>query len=132
MTKPPLCRYCGKPIAKSTTHEYLVAPENSRFSAASTLGRRVDKLPQTKAEAQLLFNQQIVSVSRCRITVNFDTDEKADVGIDEVRLWDGKSYVDQFFCNGDHARRFGYAFARAGFGMAAWQSAIKQQQESKS
>jgi hypothetical protein len=87
-----------------------------------------EKLPQTKAEAQKLFNEEVVSVQRAK-KYDYKTDSRADVGIDRVTIWDRETYVDEFFCNGDHAKRFGYAAARAGQVMKAYQDARDKQEE---
>lgn len=102
----PLCRFCGKPIAKRTIRHYFgKRPDYCRRSDWS-----VDHVeqPATMADAQRLINEQIVSVRRDRRRM-----------ISDVGAWDGESYVDEFFCKGECARRFGYAMARNEQGFAA-------------
>jgi hypothetical protein len=60
-----------------------------------------DPLPQTKAEAQKLTNLKVISVRRC------------SEGIDMVGVWDGESYVDEFFCNGKHALNYAYGMVQS-------------------
>jgi hypothetical protein len=94
--KRPHCRFCGKPIAKHTTTVYF-----GRSGPDSPWSRYVpDHKPETKAEAQRLLNETVVSVKRY-----------GGAEIDCVGIWDGESWRDEFFCNGDHARRFAYACA---------------------
>lgn len=101
----PLCRYCGKPIRKSTRHNYVVRARQPHMTD-NAFARYVvcDELPQTKAECQKLVNEQVVSVKR---------HYQVDKGIASFGTWDGESYVDKFFCNGDHARKFAYKCAAA-------------------
>ncbi len=109
----PLCRFCGKRIAKAT--------DKVTFGAACS--RYKELKPKTRAEVQRVVNGEIVSF-KWAMTTPADYDgshsyrhEHLTVRdyIEQISVWDGESYVDQFFCNGDHARRFGYAAARAGY-----------------
>lgn len=126
--KPPHCRYCGGLIRKETTRVYF-KPEASKFDNTS-LGSAYSygPYPQTREEAQQRTNGQIVSVSR-RIEHSYVGNESVptDVGIDHVTVWDGSTYVDPFFCNGDHAKRFAYVMARAGLKTEAYALATKEE-----
>lgn len=118
--KQPLCRYCGDPIRKRTRTVYLrerelQSHERSHGDYARYL--RVDVLPSTIDECRKLTNHQVVSIKRHR-----DPERNA---VSYFSEWDGESYTDEFFCNGEHARLFGYAAARKGMVMAAWQNAEK-------
>lgn len=108
----PLCRFCGKAIAKDTerlrfSSEYRMAGEDARR----------DIKPRSKTEAQRHVNGKIVSVQSA-IKRKSDDRNHADYDVTErdyisaVTVWDGESYVDPYFCNGDHARRFAYSVAR--------------------
>lgn len=122
MKTPPLCRYCGGPIRKDTKSIHFRVPTtDTNFSGYV----EVEALPQTKAEAQKLTNARVMSVRRtCRL--DYVTDKAIDIGINRITTWDGESYVDEFFCNGDHARRFAYASARAGHCTKAYTEATRK------
>lgn len=111
----PLCRFCGKRIPKHTTRVYF----GRRFGADSDWSRSIpDHKPADRAAAQRLVNEQIVSTKwdwpkKIAAADYFDSGEDHEPNfISEVTVWDGESYQDEFFCNGDHAQRFGYAAAR--------------------
>lgn len=89
----PFCRYCGKAIRKRTNS---VTCWGGKHPSGTIL--------RSKEDCQRLSNEKVVSVSYHEGVVwSFST-------------WDGESYVDRFFCNDDHAKRFGYAAAKAGVG----------------
>lgn len=129
MTKlPPLCRYCGKEIAKRAWWTYLVTdPKAMEYSADRK--KLVQVLPQTRTEAQKLFNEQIIAVKRDKRYLDGFDGEPTDMGIDQVSLWDGESYVDEFFCTGTHAQKFAYVMARADHCTKAYVAAVKKQKE---
>ena len=61
MKLPPLCRYCGKAIAKRTA-KILFGRQNNRVDHNGYWIERTER-PTTKAEAQRLFNHlEIVSI----------------------------------------------------------------------
>jgi hypothetical protein len=107
---PPLCRYCGAPIRKRT-HTVYFGRAHDRLD--DYLTERTER-PTSKEEAQRLLNHQIVSVrwthgDRAAWSAKVDYDY-----ICQVTTWDGERYVDPYFCNGEHARRFAYLFAKNG------------------
>lgn len=106
--KPPLCRYCGKPIGKKTTTQWFGINPDSEGSIRTELS--IQK-PATKADVQRLTNLQVVAVRR-------STDKTF---IDVAYLWDGVSYLSDYFCNTDHAVQFAFVHARHG---AATQSYV--------
>lgn len=114
-TAQPLCRYCGGPIRKHTTMTMLHIPHKDRTVSLDYTD--VDKLPTTKAEAQKHTNGQIMSVRRT-------LDDKA---IDQFSSWDGETYVDEFFCKGEHAKRFAYVMAKADMVTDAYNQARAKQ-----
>lgn len=118
----PLCRFCGKGIKKHTHTVWFGMNRESRGEFSSSLA---DK-PKSREEAQRLVNQEIVSISWSYNTSWDDEDHSVRVRdhIHKVATWDGESWTDPFFCNGDHAQRFGYASARGGRAMAAYNEAI--------
>lgn len=107
MRHPPLCRYCGGPIRKQTHLHWFGRTEENGSSDFWT--NHIEK-PRSKAEAQRLVNGEVVSVSWYR-----DNPDPAEHYIGKATTWDRESYVDKWFCNGDHARCFAYVFARAGY-----------------
>lgn len=125
----PLCRYCGKGIGKHT-HTIWFGMGNSHMSSDYFTYR--DEKPTSKAEVQRLVNQQVVSVGWSKSWKNVDgVDVEVRSHIDKATTWDGESYVDEFFCTQEHARRFGYAAARGGSAMKAYNDAmaIRREQE---
>jgi len=92
----PHCRYCGVGIKKETHTHYF---GQSRTQSDDYSSDHIEE-PKSKAEAQRLLNGTIVSVRL-----------NSDKSIWKVTTWDGESWVDEHFCNGDHARQFGYAIA---------------------
>lgn len=97
-------------MRKATHTHYFGA---SRFSVDAYSTDHPER-PKTKAEAQRLINGAIVSVSR-----SVDRTE-----LWKATSWDGESWLDEFFCNNDHARQFAYAAARSGLGMPAYHAAV--------
>lgn len=118
----PLCRYCAKPISKATTTVYF---GRDPLSGTRHSENRIER-PTSKAEAQRYLNQAISSVRwKMRRTVQNDFDSPlVREFIDQVTVWDGRSYCDEFFCNGTHAQLFGYAAARGHHGTKAWVDAM--------
>lgn len=107
--KQPLCRACGAKI-KKVTRDVYVYPEPPRTEIPEMknsdgpdrfkqvpigkmipihVPKHVVGSPRTKAEAQKLVNEKIVSIQR-------DLD---GTGIRRISVWDGESYRDEFFCN---------------------------------
>lgn len=102
----PRCRYCGKPIRKET-HTYWFGQGGNAGHSSDFITYRAEK-PMSKAEAQRLVNQQIVSVRREKYPAPGE-----ETFVSQVTTWDGESYADEFFCSGEHARYFAYAVLRA-------------------
>jgi hypothetical protein len=130
-TIPPLCRYCGAKIRKRTGTVYF-GQETPRVDGSWTYR---SELPRSRDEAQRYTNETIVSVR----WAHMDDDPRARRHgfefVDQVGTWDGESYVDEFFCNGEHAKRFAYVHARAGQATEAWvdaENARTLEQESSS
>ncbi len=109
----PLCRWCGKRIAKRTNHRPV-----------GRIGTYDFDRPTTVEDCKKLTNEQIVSVK-----YHYETDTNYDrTGrrtIYSYNTWDGQSYADEYFCNGEHARWFGYAAAEKGLAMPAYNKAMK-------
>lgn len=105
----PLCRYCGKAIRKRTRTNWIESERKPHMTNTS-FSRHVicDEPPADIAACRKLTNELVVSVQRYQ-----------GGRIRSFGSWDGVSYVDQFFCNGRHARLFAYAFARAGYKMTS-------------
>lgn len=95
----PLCRCCGKPIAKSTRITWLRAPSSigPRDSGWSrTL--EVETFPKNREECQKLTNRAVTAVSY------WSKDE--DRRITSFHDWDGESWKDEFFCTNTCAQAF--------------------------
>lgn len=143
----PLCRYCGKPIAKHTESKSVRDPRGG--NAAGAIAGPI----HSKAECQRLVNQTVVSVS-------YHPDDSsiygpADPSLEPIKVkgsgythayeterhrrpdqprlvsgfstWDGESYADEFFCNGKCALRFAYVMARDGHCTVAYNNAKRKE-----
>lgn len=122
--KQPFCRWCGKPIPKRTAWKILETnPENMKYIPDSKV--LVERLPQTKTEAQALFNERVLSVKRHKF-YEYANDSTVDKGIDQVTLWDGETYVDKYFCSRTTcAVSMGYSAAvEHSFGTKAYRDAV--------
>jgi len=113
----PLCRYCAGAIRKRT-HTVLFGQSQPSLSAYITC---MAEKPISKAEAQRLVNQKIVSLSWDH---SWEDGVPTRSYIHKITTWDGESYEDEFFCTGEHARKFGYASARGGQAMKTWIDAM--------
>jgi hypothetical protein len=122
----PLCRYCAEPIAKRTIKVHVVAARTG-FNKDSAFWRYVEvggNFPLNWAECEKLTNQQVIAV---RYADSGGATARPHV-IDWFTEWDGQSYVDPYFCNGDHAQLFGRALARVGLGSTKYFAAVREQQ----
>jgi hypothetical protein len=117
----PLCRNCAKPIPKYTTTAY--------FGGIGLRGSRQDA-PRSKAEAQSLVNEQVISIKWSRLA---DDDYAAKkIGHDfiwAVGLWDGETYTDDTFCKQTCAVAFAYKCAENGTATVAYHNAIAKRKE---
>lgn len=145
----PLCRYCGKPIAKhtetvsvhekqpkTTYEEPEVVQVDGKWERTGktvtrnyAMGRYLVGSFQTKAQVQRLLNETIVSVQYNRPMR--DGEPTGHKYIDKVTVWDGESYADEFYCTGEHAKAMGYAAARAGKATADYNEALLKQRAKK-
>jgi hypothetical protein len=96
----PLCRCCGKPIRKYVRNVYLV---DKPMLARSGYSREVVGEARTRADCQKFTNGHVVSTTR-----SYRNREL----IGHFGEWDGRSYVDEFFCTGGCAQAFGYYAAK--------------------
>lgn len=128
----PLCRYCGEPIKKMTCTVYVREGERRNYETDSARARYIypAERPRSMADCAKLSNDQVVSIRYGKKWV--DDVETSTGNVSIFTTWDGKSYVDDYFCNGDHARQFGYAAALAGQVMPAWKEATKKQEAATS
>jgi hypothetical protein len=105
----PHCLWCSKRIAKHTTRHNVVTPAMGNQSFDEAYASR----PKTITDCQKLTNEKVVSVD-----YQYETDDNYErTGrrvVHSYNTWDGESYQDQYFCNGEHARWFGYAAAEHG------------------
>jgi hypothetical protein len=113
----PLCRTCGKPIAKRVHIHWFGQLRDERRGWYTSHVERV----ATKAEAQRFTNDEIVSVRL-----------NSDRSINRVGTWDGESYADVFFCKNACATAFGYFAAtnRPDLVSAAYDKALRAQEAS--
>lgn len=103
----PHCRMCDKAIPKKTESHFLRLRDSNANPQFYTV---VDALPKTQAECQKLTNHKVVSV---RYSAVYDDVSREVVGreMSSFNTWDGESYVDEHFCNGNCCRRFAYMVA---------------------
>ena len=105
----PLCRSCGKPIAKRTKMHSVRGSEQPLRS---------------KADAQKLTNERV-------IFLRYHTETDAYMKPTGKRriwfftTWDGESYVDEFFCTNNCAMRLAYACARVGKVLSGYKEAVE-------
>lgn len=136
LPRQPRCRFCGARIAKWTeTVRFIESGREGR--TYSSVGRAiyVDEPPRSKAEAQRFLNEPIVSVHYAEIwdVLAYPDDPESRVVsskrigrfVDYVTVWDGETYVDEYFCNGDHAKRFAYLLAVEGRCTSAYNEAVR-------
>lgn len=116
----PLCRACGKPIAKHTRSVWF-GRTGSGTGFDSGAYRR--EKPRSRAEAQAMFNEQITAVRWNRAVRDGQRVPQEDY-ISDVYLWDGESYVDEFFHSGACATRLAYACARGGQALKPYNDAV--------
>jgi hypothetical protein len=127
--KQPLCRACGKPIAKYTTTAYVVPELDERYHRNNSYSRYIYANPPlvSKADCQRVSNQQVMSI---KYTIDTDAHFEPIPGSRHVHLfteWDGESYTDEFFCSGACAQDFGRMAARSGkIQSVAYVDAIKR------
>jgi hypothetical protein len=120
--KQVFCRWCGKRIAKHATH-VNVREEPSHYDRKSSwndyiyLGKG-NRL-RSKTECQKHTNQKILSVSYRDQWI----DDVNDRYVSYFNIWDGESYVNEFFCSGTCAQQMGRAAAAKGFSTKAWRTA---------
>lgn len=121
---PPLCRTCGTPIAKATT--------NHRPAGSSPPYRDPDpSCPRTIDDCRKLTNEQVV---RVEYTYRLDDESQrtGDRWIDSYSTWDGRTYVDEFFCTRSCAETLGRACARQNMVLPSYNAALRKQRETES
>lgn len=118
----PLCRACGKPIAKHTRSIYFGASPGSSGSMIESGQSRFDK-PRSRAEAQRLVNEQITSHTWRRVSRNGERLPEEDY-IDRINVWDGETYEDEFFCKQNCAADLGRAMARQDWYLRPYKDAV--------
>lgn len=97
---PPLCRLCGKPIARRCTSIFFGAHRPHRYDSWA----EVVEMPATKEEAARFGNGRVVSVRW--------SERDGQRYVQRMGFWDGESYVSPYFCKDECARAFGYFAAR--------------------
>ncbi|UTU07950.1 hypothetical protein CcrC1_gp264c [Caulobacter phage C1] len=120
--KQPFCRSCGKPIRKYVDTLY--------FGRMAQNGEehRAKVYPRSKAEVQTLVNGTVLSVSWQRYHgLPYEEIYIKETGgeyIDKVTVWDGVTYVDEFFCTLRCAADLGEAVAAQGWSMTPYRKAM--------
>ena len=112
----PICKGCGKPIAKHTT-SVLFGQSTTRSDDWTSY--RTEH-PRSIEEVQRLVNQKIISVRWTRHVPNefVRTVGKPEFDyIDTAKLWDGETYIDEHFHAQQCAVLLGRAMAAKGWAM---------------
>lgn len=115
MSNRPLCRHCGKPIAKATNVMFVHDP------GVASMHGVVEGPLHNKAECQRTTNQEVISVSYSEYN-----------GVRRVwkfATWDRVSFVSEFFCKDACAVRFAYLLAKGGHCTKAYNTAVARQNE---
>lgn len=125
----PLCRYCGDRIRKHAVTVYLKRERSEYDRDHPGFSRHIYTAEpiKSKADCEKQTNQTVIAVKWDRPTISTDTGYARAPDRDQIASfseWDGESYIDQFFCNGDHAKRFAYVMARTGYQTQACANAI--------
>lgn len=99
---PPLCRFCGHPIAKTTVIVYLPPSGlNESYANSNRWSRWLDARAKSKAECQRLTNGHVLSIKYSNRTI--------PPMVSSFNEWDGESYKEAHFCTD----RCAAAFARS-------------------
>lgn len=130
----PLCRYCGAMIRKHSIIVHIKTEPSDYHRAHEGWSRYIYRAEPIKsmAECRALTNHQVLTVKWDRDNGTSANDYKRQPENDQIASfteWDGESYVDLFFCNGDHAKRFAYVMAKAGHQTQASADANRAQKE---
>lgn len=117
----PLCRCCGKPIAKRVTANWFRLPGTGGNNLDNRYWKThyVDAYPTTREECQRLTNEVILTAKAGKNTGK----------ISNFNSWDGESYVDPFFCKERCAADFGRMCARSGKGTIEYIAALEKQRQ---
>src|SRR3974390_2742532 len=105
--KQPLCRCCGKPIAKVATTVYIEKNPDFTRPLANWSRHIFSGMPVlNKADCQRHTNQTIVSLGYTS-DYNMDTDKHDNRRVRWFTEWDGETYKDKYFCTVSCAQSFG-------------------------
>src|SRR5687767_804503 len=116
----PLCRYCGKPIAKSTVTVYVErTPLPYHRDSAWSRYVYAEQRPTSIEECR-----KLISAAEDIISVRYWSS-----AIERFNVWDRESYVDKHFCSTKCAALFGDLMAEAypTKGTSTWVKAQQQQ-----
>ena len=116
-TTQPHCLWCGKRIAKRTTR-HDVKGTGWAFKEGGPIVTREDLQKRTNGRIVSVKyhyeNERHEKMSQSIYDNNYRRIVSGQRTIHAYSTWDGESYVDPYFCNGDHARCFAYAAAKHG------------------
>ena len=131
---PPLCRCCGKAIAKHSMTVQLTLERADYQKDRPPWSRYivVEKFPSTKADCQKMTNEKVISVKRRQIMGgNFEPTGASYIA--EFSTWDGESYRDQYFCNRTKcAVQYAYMVVQqSDLVSVAYNDAVKRQRKEK-
>lgn len=115
----PHCRWCAKAIAKRTETIWF-----GRAESRDPAHFRGEK-PKSRAEAQKLVNQQIVSLRwSFKWDGNYETQEREHIG--QITVWDGETYDAEFFCSQSCAASLGRSMAAQGWASTMYNTKMKE------
>lgn len=121
--KQPYCRWCGKPIAK-LTHSVWVREESVGEPRHGHIYTGKGKRLRSKQECQAFTNQIVISVKYTEEREGYDGPVIGRY-VYSFNVWDGETYTDRYFCNGEHAKAMGYAAAEKGWTTKAYREKEK-------
>lgn len=111
----PRCRGCGKLIAKHTRTVFF---GQGSVRDGDYVVMRPER-PKTREEAQTLTNERIISMNWHRHVEGFGriVGNPSHDYVSKIGVWDGETYVDEFFHSQQCAADLGRAMARAGWAL---------------
>jgi hypothetical protein len=99
----PLCRFCGKPIPKRTERVYFGCAPNE---VERGRGRGEQPANKTRRSATSTARSSRSSIPTPLIDAGDTSIRTVDVPryVRSAGVWDRETYIDEFFCKGEHAK----------------------------
>lgn len=119
MSAQPRCRWCGRLIPKYSYTVFVKEEPGPHDAHGRYVYTGKGKRLRSKAECIPLTSQTVLAVSYSEERNDYHG-PVTDRYISHFTVWDGATYQDRFFCNGNHARAMGYAAAERGWSSKSW------------